>query len=44
MVGEPLVRMVEEPGAHGRLAVEHRPTDVVAQPLIVKHELANRVR
>src|SRR5258706_14028989 len=25
-------------------AVEHRPADVVPQPLIVEHELANRLR
>jgi hypothetical protein len=25
-------------------AVEHRPADVVAQPLVVEHELADRVR
>src|SRR5215475_1677868 len=27
-----------------RSAVEHRPADVVPQPLVVKHELANRLR
>jgi len=30
------------PGA--RSAVKNRPADVVAQPLVVKHELANRLR
>ena len=28
----------------GRSAVKHRPADVVPQPLVVKHELANRLR
>jgi len=28
----------------GSSAVEHRPADLVAQPLIVKHKLANRLR
>jgi hypothetical protein len=28
----------------GRLAVEHRPADVVPQPLVVEYELANRLR
>src|SRR5256712_3315341 len=27
-----------------RLAVEHRPADVVPQPLVVEYELANRLR
>src|SRR5262245_3681249 len=27
-----------------RLAVKHRPTDVVPQPLVVEHELENRLR
>jgi hypothetical protein len=27
-----------------RSAVKHRPADVVPQPLVVKHELANRLR
>ena len=26
------------------LAVEHRPADVVPQPLVVEYELANRLR
>jgi hypothetical protein len=29
---------------HARSAVKHRPADVVPQPLVVKHELANRLR
>ena len=28
----------------GRLAVEHRPADVVPQPLVVEYELADRLR
>ena len=27
-----------------RSAVKHRPADVISQPLVVKHELANCVR
>src|ERR1700756_5372052 len=29
---------------NARSAVKHRPADVVPQPLVVKYELANRVR
>ena len=30
--------------AHARSAVKHRPADVVPQPLVIEHELANRLR
>ena len=28
----------------GPLAIEHRPTDPVAQPLVIQHKIANRLR
>ena len=31
-------------GPYARSAVKHRPADVVTQPLVVKYELANRLR
>src|SRR5258707_2238576 len=31
-----------QPNAHS--AVKHRPADVVPQPLVIEHELANRLR
>jgi hypothetical protein len=32
------------PASDARSAVEHRPADVVPQPLVLEHELANRLR
>ena len=37
-----LVRQCQRPNALS--AVEHRPANVVSQPLVVEHELANRLR
>jgi|GEM_PF-6754497 len=37
-----LVRQCQSPNALS--AVEHRPANVVSQPLVVEHELANRLR
>src|SRR5215472_10600270 len=45
--GKPLARgysPATPAGPDARSAVKHRPADVVPQPLVVEHELANRLR
>jgi hypothetical protein len=39
-----LKRLLGSGRAAAPLAIEHRPTDPVAQPLIIQHEIANRLR
>jgi hypothetical protein len=38
------MRTFEGRHTSARSAVKHRPADVVSQPLVVEHELANRLR
>lgn len=39
-----MIQMTSATAEETSSAVKHRPADVVAQPLIVKHKLANRLR